>query len=92
MLSFKHIQHAIMMTIIMTGMILGLLPVLAVSQASANDNEPEVIVYTYDSFAADWGPGPKIKSAFEAQCECTLTFTPRNYLLLRIASTLPHME
>jgi len=74
MLSFKHIQHAIMMTIIMTGMILGLLPVLAVSQASANNDKPEVIVYTYDSFAADWGPGPKIKSAFEAQCECTLTF------------------
>lgn len=31
-------------------------------------------VYTYDSFAADWGPGPDIKKAFEAQCDCTLNF------------------
>lgn len=29
-------------------------------------------VYTYDSFAAQWGPGPQIKKAFEAQCDCTL--------------------
>lgn len=29
-------------------------------------------VYTYDSFAADWGPGPTIEAAFEAQCECDL--------------------
>ncbi|RDL43685.1 thiamine ABC transporter substrate binding subunit [Marinomonas piezotolerans] len=31
-------------------------------------------VYTYDSFASDWGPGPKIKENFEAQCECDLNF------------------
>ncbi len=31
-------------------------------------------VYTYDSFASDWGPGPKIKAAFEAQCNCELKF------------------
>ncbi len=29
-------------------------------------------VYTYDSFAADWGPGPKVEKAFEAQCKCDL--------------------
>ena len=29
-------------------------------------------VYTYDSFAADWGPGPTIEAAFEAQCGCDL--------------------
>ncbi|WP_438590725.1 thiamine ABC transporter substrate binding subunit [Grimontia sedimenti] len=29
-------------------------------------------VYTYDSFAADWGPGPAVKKAFEAECHCTL--------------------
>jgi ABC-type thiamine transport system substrate-binding protein len=27
--------------------------------------KPVLTVYTYDSFAADWGPGPKIKKAFE---------------------------
>ncbi|RYU65971.1 thiamine ABC transporter substrate binding subunit [Aliivibrio finisterrensis] len=29
-------------------------------------------VYTYDSFAADWGPGPTVEAAFEAQCGCDL--------------------
>jgi len=31
-------------------------------------------VYTYDSFVSDWGPGPQIKTAFEAECDCTLQF------------------
>lgn len=31
-------------------------------------------VYTYSSFTSSWGPGPQIKAAFEAQCDCTLTF------------------
>ncbi|MEO9655753.1 thiamine ABC transporter substrate binding subunit [Marinomonas sp.] len=31
-------------------------------------------VYTYDSFAAEWGPGPKIKKNFEAECQCELNF------------------
>lgn len=31
-------------------------------------------VYTYDSFAADWGPGPALKAGFEKTCGCTLDF------------------
>ena len=31
-------------------------------------------VYTYDSFASDWGPGPKIKANFEKECDCELNF------------------
>ena len=31
-------------------------------------------IYTYESFTADWGPGPAIKKAFEAKCGCTLHF------------------
>lgn len=31
-------------------------------------------VYTYDSFVSEWGPGPKVKAAFEKQCDCTLEF------------------
>ena len=31
-------------------------------------------VYTYDSFASDWGPGPKVKERFEAQCDCDVNF------------------
>ena len=43
-------------------------------QANETDNaaKPTLNVYTYDSFASDWGPGPKIKAAFEAQCDCQL--------------------
>ena len=29
-------------------------------------------VYTYESFIAEWGPGPQIKANFEKQCDCSL--------------------
>lgn len=35
---------------------------------------PTLTVYTYDSFATEWGPGPAIKAAFEPVCGCTLNF------------------
>jgi len=35
---------------------------------------PVLDVYTYDSFAAEWGPGPAIEKGFEAQCGCDLRF------------------
>ncbi|XLW42548.1 thiamine ABC transporter substrate binding subunit [Pseudaeromonas sp. ZJS20] len=35
---------------------------------------PELTVYTYGSFASEWGPGPKIEQAFEPQCHCDLKF------------------
>nr|WP_277614651.1 thiamine ABC transporter substrate binding subunit [Enterobacter nematophilus] len=36
--------------------------------------KPVLTVYTYDSFSADWGPGPVMKKAFEADCDCELKF------------------
>lgn len=36
--------------------------------------KPQLTVYTYDSFAAEWGPGPAVKKAFEAQCGCELKY------------------
>ncbi|MTC26327.1 thiamine ABC transporter substrate binding subunit [Providencia alcalifaciens] len=38
----------------------------------ASAEKPTLTVYTYDSFAAEWGPGPQIKKNFEAQCDCEL--------------------
>lgn len=38
--------------------------------------QPVLTVYTYDSFASEWGPGPAVKKAFEAQCHCELKFVP----------------
>lgn len=34
----------------------------------------ELVVYTYDSFTADWGAGPQVEALFEAECGCDLTF------------------
>ncbi len=41
---------------------------------AAAGQKPVLTVYTYDAFAADWGPGPKVKTAFERTCECKLRF------------------
>jgi thiamine transport system substrate-binding protein len=43
--------------------------------ASAAADTPVLSIYTYDSFVADWGPGPQIEAAFEETCECDLQFT-----------------
>ena len=48
----------------------GLLLTLALFGAEAAS--PTLVVYTYDSFTSDWGPGPQVKKAFEAECGCSL--------------------
>ncbi|WP_312240281.1 thiamine ABC transporter substrate binding subunit [Pantoea sp.] len=50
------------------------LPVLLLLSAPALAAKPVLTVYTYDSFSADWGPGPTVKKAFEAQCGCELRY------------------
>ena len=45
-----------------------------ISIVSHAGEKPKLTVYTYDAFAADWGPGPKIKEAFETGCDCVLEF------------------
>ena len=41
--------------------------------ASASDRA--LTIYTYESFTAEWGPGPAIKKGFEEQCgDCTIEF------------------
>ena len=41
---------------------------------AAAEEVPILRVYTYDSFAAEWGPGPAIKAGFEAECGCVVEF------------------
>lgn len=36
--------------------------------------EKTLTVYTYESFVSEWGPGPKVKEAFEKTCACTVDF------------------
>lgn len=40
----------------------------------ASAETPVLDVYTYDSFASEWGPGPAIEKGFEATCNCDLRF------------------
>lgn len=46
-----------------------LLPSLGVAQ-----DKKVLTVYTYESFVSEWGPGPKVKAAFEKTCDCTVNF------------------
>lgn len=45
---------------------------LALGSAGAAADTPVLTVYTYDSFVSDWGPGPAVRAAFEAVCDCEL--------------------
>jgi len=46
--------------------------VFAISTTGKASAKPTLTIYTYDSFTADWGPGPAIKKAFEKTCDCTV--------------------
>ena len=52
--------------------LLGALGIMSTFSTQAFAQKPTLTVYTYDSFTADWGPGPAIKKAFEQQCDCEL--------------------
>ena len=45
---------------------------LSVTGAQAADRT--LTIYTYESFVSEWGPGPKVKEAFEKTCDCTVDF------------------
>lgn len=41
---------------------------------------PVLSVYAPDYFTSEWGPGPAIEAAFEAQCNCDLQFSAGDLL------------
>ena len=45
-----------------------------VATLAAAQDKPVLTVLTYDSFTAEWGPGPAVEQAFEATCACDLQF------------------
>jgi thiamine transport system substrate-binding protein len=47
---------------------------LAAALPAVAEDKPTLTIYTYDGFAAEWGPGPGLKQGFEAQCDCTLNW------------------
>jgi len=52
------------------------LPMLAALALSAGPaaSQEKLTVYTYESFTAEWGPGPQVEKAFESACGCDLEF------------------
>ncbi len=46
----------------------------SISTSSFATDKPLLTIYTYDSFTSEWGPGPKVKAAFEKECHCELKF------------------
>jgi len=51
----------------------GLLGLLLAPTSNAQEAK-SLTVYTYESFISKWGPGPKVKAAFEKTCGCTVNF------------------
>ncbi len=43
---------------------------LALLSASVYANQPTLTVYTYSSFASEYGPAPKLEQNFEKECGC----------------------
>jgi thiamine transport system substrate-binding protein len=54
-----------------TKLFLALASTLLALPAAAKD---KLTVYTYESFTAEWGPGPQVETAFEAECGCDVEF------------------
>ena len=55
-----------------TSLATGILMLATMAGAETPADPPVLTVMTYDSFVADWGPGPVIEKAFEATCACDL--------------------
>ena len=58
-------RNTLLTTLLTGALALGVLPAAA---------EGTLTVYTYDSFTSEWGPGPVVEKAFEAQCACDVNF------------------
>ncbi len=37
-------------------------------------DKPELVIYTYESFLSEWGPGPAVAAKFEETCDCEVRF------------------
>ncbi len=56
----------------LVGFIAAALAVLAI--AAPVSAKEKLTVYTYESFTAEWGPGPQVKKNFEVTCDCEVSF------------------
>jgi thiamine transport system substrate-binding protein len=61
-------------SMVLKSLVVAVLALFATSAMAAD--KPTLTVYTYQSFASDYGPGTAIKQGFEASCACTLAYVP----------------
>lgn len=54
--------------------VLALAALFALAAPAAAQDKPTLTIYTYDSFASEYGPGPALKAGFEASCGCTVEY------------------
>lgn len=54
------------------GSLVAALAMLLLAGPAPAQDKPALTVYTYASFTGKYGPGGKVKDAFEAQCGCSL--------------------
>jgi thiamine transport system substrate-binding protein len=59
---------------LLTSTILTVLAASAPGFPAQADEKPVLTVYTYNSFTSEWGPGPVLEKAFEAQCACDVSW------------------
>ncbi|HRO11570.1 thiamine ABC transporter substrate binding subunit [Amaricoccus sp.] len=53
---------------------LALAALVALATPAGAEEKPELVIYTYESFVSEWGPGPQIAANFEKECDCTVRF------------------
>jgi thiamine transport system substrate-binding protein len=51
-----------------------LLSLVSTLALGASASAADLTIYTYESFTAEWGPGPQVEKAFEAECGCDVEF------------------
>jgi len=54
--------------------VMAIVAVMVTSLSLKAAETPVLTIYTYDSFASEWGPGPAIEKTFEAECACDVNF------------------
>ena len=60
------------MRMLVSGIAVSIAVMAAPSGAGAAGKE--LTIYTYESFTSEWGPGPKVKEAFEKTCGCSVNY------------------
>lgn len=67
--------------------ILALIMSLSLVPIAQAEEKPTLTIYTYDAFAADWGPAPALTAGFEKVCDCTVNWVAAasSIAMLRLA-------